>query len=194
LSYRPARRGDEFVFTWVQRPEIRFVAPSGLVDHREELEVNLIHAPGEMDCEGMAVVSRHDPGHEARRQTLREKVRRTAVEPVLGQVEVTRHAIPRRPQRFRQRLRWVKFTILDDREQVHIPSSPHDEAESSQGGTSDDDYLLLGVKRPQLFRESGKDQVECLPTDLHVSQSNRGGCSTSRIGMLNDLIHDVGHP
>src|SRR5260370_437082 len=61
LGYRPTRRGDEFVVTWMKCPEICFVAAAGLVDRGKELEMNLIHAPGDMDSESLAVVSRHHP-------------------------------------------------------------------------------------------------------------------------------------
>jgi hypothetical protein len=32
-----------------------------LINHGEELEVNLVHAPGEVHSKGLAVVPRHNP-------------------------------------------------------------------------------------------------------------------------------------
>ena len=43
------------------------MTPASLVNHGEDLEVNLIDAPGEMDVQGRTVMSGDDPGHEATR-------------------------------------------------------------------------------------------------------------------------------
>jgi len=55
----------------MKRSEIRFVAPPSLINHRIELEVDLVQAPSEVNSKGLAVVSRHNPGQESAWQTPR---------------------------------------------------------------------------------------------------------------------------
>ena len=53
----------------MKRSEVRFVAPSSLINHRIELEVDLVQPPGEVNSKGLAVASRHNPGKKSAWQT-----------------------------------------------------------------------------------------------------------------------------
>jgi len=92
------RRRDEFLRAWIKRTQIRLVSPSGLIDHREELEVDLVQPPGEVNGKGLTVASRHNPSHETIWETPFQKVCRTAVQPVFVQIEVACYPIPRYAQ------------------------------------------------------------------------------------------------
>ena len=70
----------------------------------------------------------------------------------------------------------MKYAVLGDREQIHIPSSSPDQAKSSEGRTADYDYLLPGTQRLQLLRQSAKEHIERLAGDLHMSEHNRSRC------------------
>ena len=54
----------------MKRSEVRFVAPSSLINHRIELEVDIWSSrPGEVNSKGLAVASRHNPGKKSAWQT-----------------------------------------------------------------------------------------------------------------------------
>jgi len=48
MGHGPMRGFHEFLPAWMKRPEIRLVPPSSLIDHRVELEVDLVQAPGKV--------------------------------------------------------------------------------------------------------------------------------------------------
>jgi len=53
----------------MKRSQIRLVAPTGLIDHREELKVDLVQPSGEVNSKGLAIAPRHYASHEAIRET-----------------------------------------------------------------------------------------------------------------------------
>ena len=101
LSQRPACRRGKFRRARMKSPEIRLVATVRLINHGEELEVDLVYASGEVHGKRPTVAPRHYPGHEFGWQAPPQQIGRAGVQPVPVEIEVSCYAIPCRPQRLR---------------------------------------------------------------------------------------------
>src|ERR1700683_2395513 len=69
LGHRPVRRRNELLRGWMRPSQIRLVAPAGLIDHCEELKVDLVQPSGEVNSKGLAIAPHHHASHEAIRET-----------------------------------------------------------------------------------------------------------------------------
>ena len=151
------------------------MAPSALVNHCKELEVNLVESAGEADDEGRPVGPGHHPAHEGLGQPPFEQVRWPRVQPVLGQSEVCCDSGPCGQQGWRQGLGEAQFAILGYREDVHVPGRAPDEAECGQRGTTDDHDLSMTAERLQLIGQRAEQQVDRL-VGMSICGCNRTGC------------------
>jgi hypothetical protein len=73
----------------------------------------------------------------------------------------------------RERFRQAKFAVLGYREEVYVSGRTLNEAQGGQGGTTDDHNLNEIAERLQLIGERAEQQVDCLVSDLHLSECNR---------------------
>ena len=174
------------------------MTPSALVNHGEELEVNLVKPAGEVDDEGRPVGPGHDPAHECLGQPPFEQVRGPRVQPVLGQSEVCCDSRPCGQEGLRQRLSEAQFAILGYREEIHVPGRAPDEAEGSQRGTTDDHDLNMTAERLQLIGSAPSSRPivsSVISTPLSVTgrdvEGLQSGCSTSLFRMLNTQRHEL---
>jgi hypothetical protein len=88
------------------------MAPSALINHGKELEVNLVEPAGKVHDEGRPVGPGHHPAHEGLRQPPLQQVRWPRVQPVLGQPEVRSDSCPCSQERLRQRLGEAQLAVL----------------------------------------------------------------------------------
>jgi hypothetical protein len=137
------------------------MTPTALVNHGKELEVDLIEAAGEVNNEGRPVGPGHHPAHEALGQPPFQQVRRSCVQPVLGQSEVRRNSRSCGQEWLRQRVGEVQFAVVGYREEIHVPGRAPDEAKCGQRGTADDHNLNVAAQRLQLIgqRPSSRPSV-----------------------------------
>jgi hypothetical protein len=82
----------------MKSPEIRLVATARLINHGEELEVDLVYPSGEVHGKRPTVAPRHHPGHEFGWQAPSQQIGRAGVQPVPVEIEVSCYAIPCRGQ------------------------------------------------------------------------------------------------
>jgi hypothetical protein len=129
------------------------MSPAPLVDHGEELEVNLIEAPCEMDDERRTVIARDHPGHEAIRQTPLDQFRRSAVQPVFIKVEVSRNERPGGHELARERLRKTQLALVRDGKEIHVPCRTPDEAKRREGRAADHHHFHMAVQGVQLLTQ-----------------------------------------
>ena len=122
------------------------MTPTALVNHGEQLEVDLIDPPGEMDYQRLAIRTSDDPGHKPMRQTPLDQVRWPGVQPVLVEIEVSRNGGSCRQEHTRERLRKTEFSVDSDGEQIYVSSGTPDKPERCQRRAADHDYLKVAGK------------------------------------------------
>jgi hypothetical protein len=112
------------------------MTPTSLVNHGEELEVDLINAPGEIDDQRRTILASDHPGHEAMRQTPLDQVGRSGVQPVLVEVEISRNGCSSGQERVREGPRKAKFPLDGDGREIHVPGGTTDKTERRECGAA----------------------------------------------------------
>jgi hypothetical protein len=110
------------------------MASASLVNHGEDLEVDLVDTPGEMGIQRRTVLASDQPGHEAIRQTPLDQICRPGVQPVLVEAEVSRNRRPRGQERVWERLRKIELPLVGDSEDIHVSGSTPHKAERRERG------------------------------------------------------------
>ena len=142
------------------------MAPAALVNHGEKLEVNLIEPVREVDDEGRSVRPGYHPVHESFGQPPFEQVRRSRIQPVLGQPEVRRDSRPGDQEDLRKRFSEAQFAVLGDCKEIYVSGRAPDQAEGTERGTAYDHDLNLTAEYLQLIGQRGKERVDRLVGDL----------------------------
>jgi len=170
MGHRPTGGSDKFVSAWPKRSEIRFVAPSRLINHGIKLEMNLVQSASKMNYQRLYISPSHDPWPESVWQAPPEELRRPGVQPVLVKAEVLCHSIPRHKKQLWERLGRAKLAVLGDGYNIDILGSPSDEAKRHEGRASHNDYFLTSAERSELLCQRAEDALQALRRDLHRSR------------------------